>query len=124
MTSSKEKTFAEEEIERIAKQQEEERFLQPLEMHQIEFKMGEDKMTIEKENKLTEIFKRNYKEFKVGSNASRVIVECYEAGKAEAIKQVEIIYKKLFCRCSKMKGVCRSCDDWELVESKLGELAK
>jgi len=45
-------------------------------------------------------------------------------GKAEAIKQIKVVYKKLFCRCSKMKGVCRSCDDWELVESKLGELAK
>ena len=49
MTSSKEKTFAEEEIDRIIKQQEEERFLQPLEIHQIEFKMGEDKMKTEKE---------------------------------------------------------------------------
>ena len=50
--------------------------------------------------------------------------ELKEAGKAEAIKQIEIVYKKLFCRCSKMKGVCRSCDDWELVKSELGELAK
>ena len=48
----------------------------------------------------------------------------FEAGKAEAIKQIKVVYKKLFCRCLKVKGVCRSCDDWELVESKLGELAK
>ena len=94
MTPSKEKTFAEEEIDRIIKQQEEERFLQPLEIPQIEFKMGKDKMTTEKENKLIEIFKRNYKEFKVGSNASRVIVECCEAGKSELLKELKTLYNQ------------------------------
>jgi hypothetical protein len=48
----------------------------------------------------------------------------YNRGKKEALAEVEKIYKKLFCCCSKMDGICRGCDNWDLVKQKIKSLVE